>query len=181
MTTLAIVYLFQYFDPLPALITKEKITDEELFQCKKVIYNLISLESKMEPLHPLNTGQRMKGQKREEQYKAMWNELETLVKNNLHTDNHRSVYTCLLECHKFNFEEDKIAEKVELDEALNQLDNIGMTSVVIAFIRFIVRVLIITMRLRIKLVWERGLNIITLQCLCNKVVELPFFNRICCN
>ncbi|XP_018561790.1 protein asunder [Anoplophora glabripennis] len=117
--------LKNYFDPLPTLITKEKISDEEVFQCKKIIYNLISLESKMEPLHPLNTGQRMKGQKREEQYKAMWNELEMLVKNNLHTDNHRSVYTCLLECHKFNFEEDKIAEKVELDEALNQLDNIG--------------------------------------------------------
>ncbi|KAJ8971268.1 hypothetical protein NQ314_000789 [Rhamnusium bicolor] len=117
--------LKNYFDPLPALITKDKITDEEVFQCKKVIYNLISLESKMEPLHPLNSGQRVKGQKREEQYKAMWNELETLLKNNLHTDSHRSVYTCLLECHKFNFDEEKIAEKVELDEALNQLENIG--------------------------------------------------------
>nr|XP_023015588.1 integrator complex subunit 13 [Leptinotarsa decemlineata] len=117
--------LKNYFDPLPTLITKEKITDEEVFQCKKVIYNLISLESKMEPLHPLNTGQRVKGQKREDQYKSMWNELETLLKNNLHSDNHRNVYNCLLECHKFNFDEDKISEKVELDEALNQLDNIG--------------------------------------------------------
>ncbi|XP_072397239.1 integrator complex subunit 13 [Diabrotica undecimpunctata] len=117
--------LKNYFDPLPTLITKEKLTDEEIFQCKKVIYNLISLESKMEPIHPPNTGQRVKGQKREEQYKAMWNELETLVKNNLHSDNHRSVYTCLLECHKFNFDEDKISDKVELDEALHQLDNIG--------------------------------------------------------
>ncbi|CAG9863115.1 unnamed protein product [Phyllotreta striolata] len=117
--------LKNYFDPLPTLITKDKLTDEEVFQCKKVIYNLISLESKMEPLHPANTGQRVKGQKREEQYKAMWNELETLVKNNLHSENHRSIYTCLLECHKFNFEDDKISDKVELDEALHQLDNIG--------------------------------------------------------
>ncbi|XP_056640094.1 integrator complex subunit 13 isoform X2 [Diorhabda sublineata] len=126
--TISSTFIFNlknYFDPLPTLITKDKITDEEVFQCKKVIYNLISLESKMEPLHPLNSGQRMKSQKREEQYKAMWNELETLVKNNLHSDNHRSVYTCLLECHKFNFDEDKISDKVELDEALHQLDNIG--------------------------------------------------------
>ncbi|CAG9812633.1 unnamed protein product [Phaedon cochleariae] len=117
--------LKNYFDPLPTLISKEKITDDETFQCKKVIYNLISLESKMEPLHPPNTGQRVKGQKREEQYKAMWNELETLIKNNLHSENHRGVYGCLLECHKFNFDEDKLGDKVELDDALNQLDNIG--------------------------------------------------------
>lgn len=125
ISSTVIFNLKNYFDPLPTLITKDKITDEEVFQCKKVIYNLISLESKMEPLHPLNSGQRMKSQKREEQYKAMWNELETLVKNNLHSDNHKSVYTCLLECHKFNFDEDKISDKVELDEALHQLDNIG--------------------------------------------------------
>nr|CAH7726662.1 unnamed protein product [Callosobruchus chinensis] len=117
--------LKQYFDPLSSLITKDRISDDEVFQCKKVIYNLISLESKMDPLHPVNTGLRIKGQKREEQYKAMWNELEMLLKNNLHSENHRSVYTCLLECHKFEFDDDKIAEKVELDEALNQLDNIG--------------------------------------------------------
>jgi hypothetical protein len=96
-----------------------------VFQCKHIIYNLISLESKNESLYPLNTGQRVKGQKREDQYKAMWNELETLLKKNLHTSDHRSIYNCLLECHKFNFDEDKLSEKVELDEALRELDHIG--------------------------------------------------------
>ncbi|XP_030758709.1 integrator complex subunit 13 [Sitophilus oryzae] len=117
--------LKQYIDPLPTLITKEQMTDDEVFVCKKVIFNLISLESKMEPLHPQNTGQRLKGQKREEQYKAMWNELEAFIKCNLHSENHKLVYQCLLECHKFSFDEDKTTEKVDLDEALNQLDNIG--------------------------------------------------------
>ncbi|XP_066140597.1 integrator complex subunit 13 [Euwallacea fornicatus] len=121
--------LKQYIDPLPALIVKEKLTDDEVFVCNKVIYNLIALESKMEPLHPQNIGQRVKGQKREEQYKAMWNELENFLKNNLHSDNHKLVYQCLLDCHKFNFDDDKGSEKVDLDEALNQLDNIGPSKV----------------------------------------------------
>ncbi|KAF7278183.1 integrator complex subunit 13 asun [Rhynchophorus ferrugineus] len=120
--------LKQCIDPLPSLIVKEKLTTEEEFICKKIIYNLISLETKMEPLHSQNTGQRLKGQKREEQYKAMWNELETFLKSNLHSDNHRSVYQCLLECHKFSFDDDKVGEKVDLDDALNQLDNIGATT-----------------------------------------------------
>ncbi|XP_060521378.1 integrator complex subunit 13 [Cylas formicarius] len=117
--------LKQYIDPLPVIITKDKIADEEVFICKKVIYNLIALEAKMEPLHPQNSGQRLKGQKRDEQYKVMWNELETLLKNNLHSDNHKAIYSCLLDCHKFSSEDDKSTEKVELDDALNQLDNIG--------------------------------------------------------
>lgn len=71
----------------------------------------------------MNTGQRIKGQKREEHYKSMWNELETLLKNNLHTPDHRNVYTCLLECHKFNLDDEKVADKVELDEALRELEN----------------------------------------------------------
>lgn len=108
-------------DPLPAIITKEKITEDEMIQCQQVIYNLIALEKKHEPLHPPSLGQRMKGHKREEQYKIMWNELETFIKNNLHSDNHRQVYSCLLECHKFNFDE----EKVELDQALRELDEMG--------------------------------------------------------
>lgn len=83
-----------------------------------MIYNLITLEAKHEPLHIPNLGQRPKGQKREEQYKIMWNELETLLKNNCHSENHRAVYNCLLECHKFSDDSDK----VELTQALRELD-----------------------------------------------------------
>lgn len=68
----------------------------------------------MEPLHPANTGQRGKGQKREEQYKAVWNELETLLKNNMHSENHRNVYNCLKDCH--GFDDEKLTEKLEGDE-----------------------------------------------------------------
>lgn len=78
------------------------------------------MEANHDPLHPPNAGQRIKGHKREEQYKVMWNELETFIKNNLHSENHRSIYRCLLECHKFNLD-----EKVELDQALRELDEMG--------------------------------------------------------
>ncbi|KAK9885182.1 hypothetical protein WA026_010691 [Henosepilachna vigintioctopunctata] len=111
--------LKMYIDPLPSIITKETITEEEVYQCKQIIRNLINLENKHEPLHPLNSGQRVKGQKRDEQYRTMWNELDMLIKNNLHTENHKSVHMCLLECHSFK------DEKVELDDALRELDQIG--------------------------------------------------------
>lgn len=91
------------------------ITPDEVFLCCKVIYNILSLESKLEPLHPMNTGQRGKGLKREEQYKAVWNELETLIKNNVHSENHKNVYDCLKDSHNFD-EEISVAEKTEGDE-----------------------------------------------------------------
>lgn len=102
------------------MITEEKITDEEVNRCKQVIYNLIGLESKHESLHLTNVGQKFKGQKREEQYKCVWKELETLIKNNLHTEQHRAIYTCLRECYKFN--PDVSADRVELDQAIRELD-----------------------------------------------------------
>ncbi|XP_044760049.1 protein asunder [Coccinella septempunctata] len=111
--------LKMYIDPLPSIITKENIAEEEVFQCKQIIRNLINLENKHESLHPLNTGPRIKGQKREEQYRTMWNELDMLIKNNLHTENHKSIHKCLLEGHTFK------DEKVELDDALRELDQIG--------------------------------------------------------
>jgi hypothetical protein len=54
----------QYIDPLPALLVKEEMTDEEVVQCKQVIYSLINLETKHAPLQMPNMGQRGKGPKR---------------------------------------------------------------------------------------------------------------------
>ncbi|GLV34715.1 asunder [Carabus blaptoides fortunei] len=119
--------LKNYIDPLPSIITKDQITTDETVQCKQIIYSLINLENKHEPLHLPNVN-RSKGQKREEQYKVVWNELETLLKSNCHTDNHTAVYNCLIECHKFTPEDgQKVPEKVELDQALRELDQIDNT------------------------------------------------------
>lgn len=126
--TISSTFIFNlkgYIEPLPTLITKEVITDDEVQQCKKVIFNLIAMEAKHEP--PPSIGQRTKGQKREDQYRFMWTELETLLKNNLHTEMHRQVYGCLLEVHKFTpsvaGDAADVKDKVELDQALRELEH----------------------------------------------------------
>lgn len=88
------------------------------------------MEAKHEALNLPNLGQRTKNQKREEQYKVVWNELETLLKNNCHSDAHRSIYNCLHECHKFNNDE---SDKVELTQALRELDQLGKKSSIVGF------------------------------------------------
>ncbi|XP_046991283.1 integrator complex subunit 13 isoform X2 [Schistocerca americana] len=122
--------LRMYIDPLPQLMVKEELTNEEVVQCKQVIYNLIGLESKHENLQTPNMGQRGKGPKREEQYRIMWNELETFLRAHCRSEQHSRVLNCLLECRNKSPDDDKTkAEKpgdiVELDEALRELDQFG--------------------------------------------------------
>lgn len=49
---------------MPTLMVKEELSNEEVVQCKQVIYNLIGLESKHENLQTPNMGQRGKGPRR---------------------------------------------------------------------------------------------------------------------
>lgn len=117
-----IMNLRQYIDPLPQLMTKEELTSEEVVLCKQVIYGLVSLEAKHEPLVQPNTGVRGKGQKREEQYKIMWNELEKFVRTHCRSDQHNKVLHCLLECRNKEPDNKLPGDKVELDQALRELD-----------------------------------------------------------
>lgn len=117
-----IMNLRQYIDPLPQLMTKEELTAEEVAHCKQVITSLVSLEMKHEPLIQPNTGVRGKGQKREEQYKIMWNELEKFVRTHCRSDQHNKVLHCLLECRNKEIDNKMGSEKVELDQALRELD-----------------------------------------------------------
>ncbi|XP_021942425.1 integrator complex subunit 13 [Zootermopsis nevadensis] len=133
--TISSTFIFNlknYIDPLPALLVKEEMTDEEVVKCKQVIYSLINLETKHEPLQTPNMGQRGKGPKREEQYRIMWNELETFLRANCRTDQHNRVLNCLLECrNKSDDEKNKLEkkdDKVELDQALRELDQFGKFS-----------------------------------------------------
>lgn len=50
-------------DPLPTLITKEIIDEDDVLECKKVIYHLVAMESKNEALPVQASGVR-KGPKR---------------------------------------------------------------------------------------------------------------------
>ena len=56
--------MLQHIDPLPALIVKETLTDDDVLECKKAIFHVVGMESRNEPLPVVNTGLRGKGTKR---------------------------------------------------------------------------------------------------------------------
>lgn len=95
--------------PLLSLVTKESLNQDEVVECKKVIYQLVGFESKGMALPVPTVGTRGKGPKREEQYRMMWNELEAFVRCHCITAEHRSVLECLLECRKPNSDGDSIS------------------------------------------------------------------------
>lgn len=109
-----------HIDPLPTLLVKEQLTEDEVIDCKKAIYHIVGMESRSEPL-PINTaGIRGKGAKRDQQYSQMWSEMEALVQAHAGTsDMHLKILECLLECKKPSDEKrkaDKLAVKDELSE-----------------------------------------------------------------
>ena len=108
-------------------MVKDNLSENEVSQCKHVIHNVINLESKNEPLNIPHI-YRIKYQKREEQYKILWTELETFIKNNLHSENHRSVYNSLLETHKYSIQSpDRSTSAIKSDDDNNvaQITPIG--------------------------------------------------------
>ncbi|XP_073173588.1 integrator complex subunit 13 isoform X3 [Lepidochelys kempii] len=85
--------------PLASVIVKEALSDEDVLNCQKTIYNLVDMERKNDPLPISTVGTRGKGPKRDEQYRIMWNELETLVRAHINnSDKHQRVLECLLAC-----------------------------------------------------------------------------------
>ncbi|KAK3927823.1 Integrator complex subunit 13 [Frankliniella fusca] len=117
-------------DPLLNAIVKETISEEEVLQCKQVILNLVAQESRNEPLQPSQSGQRTKGPKRDEQYRQMFTELETLIRSHCRSDQHTAVLNCLLDCRNRSDDDPKVKldrkdDKVELDQALRELDQMA--------------------------------------------------------
>ncbi|XP_076469020.1 integrator complex subunit 13-like [Babylonia areolata] len=87
--------------PLQSLLVKEELTDDEVLECKKAVYGVVSMESKNEALPVSAVGSRGKGPKREEQYRQLWGELENLVRAYSDTSpQHAKVLECVLECKK---------------------------------------------------------------------------------
>lgn len=50
--------------PLASVIVKETMTDEDVLNCQKTIYNLVDMERKNDPLPISTVGTRGKGPKR---------------------------------------------------------------------------------------------------------------------
>ncbi|CAJ0938454.1 unnamed protein product [Ranitomeya imitator] len=120
--------------PLASVIVKEALTEDDVLNCQKTIYNLVDMERKNDPapdiyswhqregakensitlsenvvkggLPPVSVGGRMMRvvalpltPSRDEQYRIMWNELETLVRAHVNSsDKHQRVMECLQAC-----------------------------------------------------------------------------------
>ncbi|XP_068133698.1 integrator complex subunit 13 isoform X2 [Hyperolius riggenbachi] len=93
------IFNMQAVVPLASVIVKEALTEEDVLNCQKTIYNLVDMERKNDPLPISTAGTRGKGPKRDEQYRIMWNELETLVRAHINgSDRHQRVMECLQAC-----------------------------------------------------------------------------------
>uniref|UniRef100_A0A671SK66 Protein asunder homolog n=1 Tax=Sinocyclocheilus anshuiensis TaxID=1608454 RepID=A0A671SK66_9TELE len=93
------IFNMQAVVPLANLIVKDTLTDEDVLTCQKTVYNLVDMERKSDPLPISTVGSRGKGPKRDEQYRIMWNELETLVKAHVGTsERHQRVLDCISTC-----------------------------------------------------------------------------------
>ncbi|XP_015286030.1 integrator complex subunit 13 isoform X3 [Papio anubis] len=93
------IFNMQAVVPLASVIVKESLTEEDVLNCQKTIYNLVDMERKNDPLPISTVGTRGKGPKRDEQYRIMWNELETLVRAHINnSEKHQRVLECLMAC-----------------------------------------------------------------------------------
>uniref|UniRef100_A0A8C5FQF3 Integrator complex subunit 13 n=1 Tax=Gadus morhua TaxID=8049 RepID=A0A8C5FQF3_GADMO len=93
------IFNMQAVVPLANLIVKEALSEEDVLTCQKTVYNLVDMERKNDPLPISTVGSRGKGPKRDEQYRIMWNELETLVKTHAAgSERHQRVLDCIVAC-----------------------------------------------------------------------------------
>jgi hypothetical protein len=78
-----------HMESLTKLIVNEELTDDQVIECKKVIYNLLAIESRNEPLPPTCSGHRdrgAKGNRREEQYRILFKVQNMRIVNELLID-----------------------------------------------------------------------------------------------
>lgn len=88
--------LAQELQPLPVVVRKEKMSEQDLEECKKVIKALQNKENSNESLSVPNIGARSKGVKRDEQYRCLWAELESLTQTfSSNSELHRKLANCV--------------------------------------------------------------------------------------
>lgn len=121
-----IVYnIRQYVEPILALSQKEELTEDEVVQCQQCIFQLVGIETRHELT--LHNNQRIKGSKKDDQYRLMWNELEVIVGLNGKSAGHKTILQCIRKCRTQSSESN---EKGELDVALRKMLDAGEPSVI---------------------------------------------------
>jgi len=85
-----------HLDTLLNNLVKPRLTDEDIQDCKKVIYKLQAMESRNDTLPLPMISMRGKGSKRDEQYRQLWAELDTFISEAARTSSsHAKVLDCL--------------------------------------------------------------------------------------
>lgn len=67
---------------------------------------------------------RLKGNKKDEQYRLLWAELETLLIASSKSPGHMTILQCIRECRSRGIDQ-STTDKVELDQALRELESLG--------------------------------------------------------
>lgn len=111
---------FKFLEPILALPAREELSEEEVLSCQQIIYNLVNLEARHEPLTLPISGHRLKGNKRDEQYRLLWAELELLLETGPNTPGHNVILQCVRDCRA----EDRVSlvERNESDAAVRELE-----------------------------------------------------------
>jgi hypothetical protein len=91
--------LQQYIQQLLDLIPKDKLTIDEVNDCKNAVYQIVNMESKGVNLTVPGLQSKGKGPKREELYKLLYRELTHFVANFAATPEHQQVLSCLNDVH----------------------------------------------------------------------------------
>ena len=87
-------------EPMQRIIMQDEISEEDLAECRKIIYTLLQMENKGDVLPvPVQTSSsgKSKSLKKEEQYRMMYAELEQFLGCHIRTEKHGKVLDCLLE------------------------------------------------------------------------------------
>lgn len=81
----------QFVEPLLNIITKEEVTEEEVMKAQQIVYSLLSLETRLEPLTLPLSPHRLKSVKKEEQYRLLWAELALILEIGPQTPAHKQI------------------------------------------------------------------------------------------
>lgn len=107
---------------------QDKLSDLDKVECDKCIWSLMSIEARGEP--PSSSGHHKK-QKREEQWRSVYNELEAFLRANLHSENHKKVLECFLESRRADSKVDSRSgnKTQDMEKALANLANFGTSAI----------------------------------------------------
>lgn len=92
---------FNIRDQLPTfyqIISKPRISEQELMDLKQIIYNFVNSDTKGLSLPFQSNLVRNKSLKKEDFYRILWNEMEHVIRCFNESPEHQSVLQCLLDC-----------------------------------------------------------------------------------